>query len=55
MQKADERQVTNAGDETRARLAIIRAALRAKQINPDDARSGAELKADLYDEDGLPK
>ncbi|MBL6940426.1 MAG: type II toxin-antitoxin system VapB family antitoxin [Alphaproteobacteria bacterium] len=38
-----------------ARLRPLQAALKAKQIDPADSRTGAELADDLYDEHGLPK
>ncbi len=55
MQKADGHPAVKAGEAYRARLEVVRAALKAKQIDQADTRSGAELEADLYDEHGLPK
>jgi antitoxin VapB len=37
-----------------ARLRPLQDALRAKQIDPNDNRTGAEIADELYDENGLP-
>jgi antitoxin VapB len=42
-------------DAMMGRLRPLQEALKAKQIDPGDFRTGAELAEDLYDEHGLPK
>jgi antitoxin VapB len=37
-----------------ARLRPLQDALQAKQLDPNDNRTGAEIAEDLYDENGLP-
>ena len=36
------------------RVKVLQDALKAKQIDPSDTRTGEELTAELYDEHGLP-
>lgn len=42
-------------EEYLARIRPLQDALRAKQIDPNDTRTGEELTEELYDEYGLPK